>query len=312
MIKVAINGFGRIGRLLARIILENNIFQLVKINDIYDPSIMKYLFENDTVYGCTDQKLTNVSLSTCKEIEKLDWSDIDILFECSGVYTKKAELSSHIENGAKKVILSAFSKELPVFIMGINEMEYKKENIISSSSCTANCIVPVLSIIDKYFGVKKCYITTIHSYTSEQNLIDNKNIDLRRARSAPNNIIPLSSNVANATLYFLPHLKNKIFANSIRVPIENGVLIDLHIELSNKTNLTYTKEILAKHIDKKVVDISKNPIVSKDIKSIKYSATIDEELMQLVENKFLRIMLWQDNEFAYARRVIEIAKIIGK
>jgi glyceraldehyde 3-phosphate dehydrogenase len=324
MKKVAINGFGRIGRVLARIILRNEHFKLVAINDIYDIPMMVYLFQHDSVYGNLKDKISLtknnnlkindsiIRLTSCASIKKLNWKEVDILFECSGVYSKKDELSVHLKNGAKKVVLCAYSKELPMFIIGANEKDYNHENIISGCSCTANCVVPVLDIIDKFFGIEKCNITTIHSYTSEQNLLDNKNADIRRSRSATQNIIPLASNVANASLAFLPHLKDKIYANSIRVPVENGVLIDLHIKLSENSDIYHIKDILHKNIDKRVVSISNDFIVSRDIKGSSYSAIIDESSIQLAQNNFLQIMLWQDNEYGYAQRIIDLAKIIGE
>ncbi len=324
MIKVAINGFGRIGRILARAILRNKDFKLIAINDIYDVSTMIYLFKHDSVYGNIsdnillekDNKLiinnNIVRLTSCTDLKKLNWKEVDILFECSGVYAKKEELSLHLRNGAKKVILSAYSKELPMFIVGVNEKDYNNQNIISNCSCTANCVVPVITVIDRFFGIEKCFITTIHSYTSDQSLLDNKNSDIRKSRSATQNIIPLSSNVANASLAFLPHLKDKIYANSIRVPVENGVLIDLHIKLSTNSDISYIKNILHKNIDKKVVKISSDFMVSKDIKKDSYSAIIDTNSLQLAQNDFLKMMIWQDNEYGYAQRILDLAKIIGK
>ncbi len=309
MIKVAINGFGRIGRILARIILQNKHFELIAINDIYDIYMMDYLLKHDSIYG-NFKKRNTIKMTSCADIKKLDWSGVDILFECSGIYTKEDELKYHLENGAKKIILSTYSNELPMFIMGFNEKKYNNENIISSCSCTANCVVPILSVIDKYVGIQKCNITTIHSYTSEQNLLDNKNTDIRRSRSATQNIIPLSSNVANASVYFLPHLKDKLSANSIRIPVGNGVLIDLHIKISQKSKLSHIKKILNENINKNIVKISKNFMVSTDVKGIGYSSIIDENSIHLVQDDFLQLLLWQDNEYGYAKKVEQMAELM--
>ena len=309
MTRVAINGFGRIGRILARIILQDSHFVLVQVNDVYDIKMMNHLLKHDTTYGDfeTDQsfKMTN-----CSDIKKLQWESVDIVFECSGVYHEKKDLSWHIKNGAKKVILSAFSKELPTYMYGVNEKEYKKESIISNSSCTANCTVPVFNTIDKYLGIDSAAITTIHSYTTDQNLLDNKNKDIRRARSATSNIILLSSNVANATVQFLPHLKGKITAYSIRVPVINGVLIDINIKLRKKTSLTEVKKIIHSHINPEISYISNDSFVSSDIKAMPYSNIIDEELIKLSEGNLLKLMLWQDNEYGYARRILDMAEVV--
>jgi len=310
MIRVAINGFGRIGRILARIVLQNPDFKLVQVNDIYDTSMMYHLFKHDSSYGNFDTD-KSFKMTNCSDIKKLQWDDVDIIFECSGVYHEKKELSWHIKNGAKKVILSSYSKKLPTYLYGVNEKEYKNENIISNSSCTANCTVPVFDIIDKYFGIDTATITTIHSYTTDQNLLDNKSTDIRRTRSATSNIIPLSSNVANATVQFLPHLKGKITANSIRVPVINGVLIDINILLKKKTSLLEIKKIIRSYINPKISYFSSDHFVSSDIKNMPYSNIIDEKLIKLSEENLLKLMLWQDNEYGYIKRLLDMASFIG-
>ena len=309
MIRVAINGFGRIGRILARIILQNPHFKLIQVNDIYDANMMYHLLKHDSSYGSFETK-TKFKMTNCSDIKKLQWDDVDIVFECSGIYHKKEDLAWHIKHGAKKVILSAFSKELPTYIYGVNEKEYKGENIISNSSCTANCTVPVFNIIDRHLGIDSATITTIHSYTTDQNLLDNKNKDIRRARSATSNIIPLSSNVANATIEFLPHLKGKITAHSVRVPVTNGVLIDINIKLRKKTSLAEVKKIIHTHINPKISYISNDSFVSSDIKTMPYSNIIDEELIKLSEGNLLKLMLWQDNEYGYAKRILDMAEVV--
>ena len=308
-IRVAINGFGRIGRILARIILQNPHFKLMQVNDIYDTDMMYHLLKHDSSYGNFETD-TKFKMTNHSDIKKLQWDNVDIVFECSGVYHTKKELSWHIKNGAKKVILSSFSKELPTYIYGINEKEYKNESIISNSSCTANCTVAVFKIIDKYLGIISAQITTIHSYTTDQNLLDNKNRDIRRSRSATQNIIPLSSNVANATVQFLPHLKGKITAESIRVPVINGVLIDINILLKKKTSLLEIKKIIRSHINPKISYFSNDHFVSSDIKKMPYSNIIDEELIKLSGKNLLKLMLWQDNEYGYARRILDMAEVV--
>jgi len=310
MIRVAINGFGRIGRILAREILQNYHFNLIQVNDIYDTETMLYLLRDDSVYGKfkTDKSF---EITHHNDIKNLKWNDIDIVFECSGVYSTKKDLSFHLKNGARRVILSAFSKELPTYIYGVNEKEYKNEPIISNSSCTANCVIPIFNIIDKYLGIEKATITTIHSYTTDQNLLDNKNRDIRRTRSSTQNIIPLSSNVANATMQFLPHLKGKLSAKSIRVPVINGVLIDTNIYLKKKSSTDEIKDILYQKYNPAITNISKNRFVSSDIKHLPYSNIIDEDLIYLSDKDFLKLMIWQDNEYGYVKRLLDLANFVG-
>ena len=311
MIKVAINGFGRIGRTLSREILKDKRFKLVLINDIFDTDMMKYLFNFDSVYGKSDLSIDDIQLTSKQKIEDLNLKDIDILFECSGIFTTKKELQKHIDNGAKKVILTAHSKDIPNYIADINDDRYNAEKIISASSCTANCIVPVLKLIDDKLNVKRCNITTVHSYTSEQNLLDNKNSDIRRCRAAPTNIIPLSSNAAKTTSYFLPHLKNKIFSTSIRVPVENSVLVDIHIELSKRCDIEDLKELLSSGSNKNGIKLSSENIVSRDVKASPFSSIIDEDFIQMIKGDMLRVFLWQDNEYGYIKRVLKLAQKVG-
>jgi len=310
MIRVAINGFGRIGRILAREILQNSYFKLVQVNDIYDTKMMLHLLGHDSVYG-NFQTDKSFEITHYSDIKNLKWDDIDIVFECSGVYNTKKDLKLHLKNGAKKVILSAFSKELPTFIYGVNENEYKDEKIISNSSCTANCVVPIFNIIDKYIGIQKATITTIHSYTTDQSLLDSKNKDPRRARSSTQNIIPLSSNVGNATVQFLPHLKEKISAQSLRVPVINGVLIDTNIYLKKKSSINEIKDILYQYHNLAITNLSKNRFVSSDIRYLPYSNIIDEDLIYLSDKDFLKLMIWQDNEFGYTKRLLDLANFIS-
>jgi len=311
MIKVAINGFGRIGRALARLIFEEDRFKLTLVNDIYSTDMMKHLFKHDSIYKSTKYTLNNVLLTNNKNLHDLRLEGVDILFECSGVYKSKNDLSKHLTNGAKKVILSAHSDEVKNFIFGVNETEYKHDKITAASSCTANCIVPVLKALESLFSIESLNATTIHSYTSDQNLLDNKSDDIRKYRASAVNIIPIDSNVKNTVAYFFPYLKGKIYSKSVRAPIENGVLIDLHIKLSKHTTIQEIKNALL-HIKNQAIKVSFDDIVSKDIKADPRTSIVDMDLTQLSEGKLLRLILWQDNEYAYAKRVLDFAKIVGK
>ncbi len=311
MIKIGINGFGRIGRILTREILKNPDFLLVGVNDIYDKDMMLYLLEHDSIYGNYRLK-KEFEATSQSDIAKLNWSGVDVVFECSGVYSDAQKLKYHIKNRAKRVILSSYSKELPTYIYGVNEKEYKGEEIISISSCTGNCAVPVLSSIDKVCGIKCANITTIHSYTADQNLLDNKNKDIRRARSSTQNIIPLFSNVSNAITQFMPHLIGKVISNSLRVPVANGVLIDCNIYLKQKSSKQEIMEALKELSDNRITLIAKEQLVSSDIKGLPYSSIINEDLIYLSEDNLLKIMIWQDNEFGYVHRLLDMAKVVCK
>jgi len=279
MIKVFINGFGRIGRSTARIILEDDRFELVGINDIYDTKQMKQLYENDSIYGKSNSTLDRVKLFSQKEPPKIE---CDILLQCSGVHLTTEANQPYLKNGAKKVIISApASDDTPTYIYGVNHKEYKGENIISNSSCSANAIVPIFKIIQDNFGINSANLSMYHSYTAYQRLLDVKHYskDMRRTRSATQNIIPLMSSAANATAKFFPHIKDKLYAKSIRVPISATTFYDLSL-------------------------------VSRDFIKSPYSATIDLNFTELVDSDLLRVSAWQDNEYGYAKRLVDMAKAI--
>ena len=310
MVSVGINGFGRIGRLIARKVMRSKDLRLSQVNDIYSKDIMLHLLKHDSIYKNFTPPY-QFRLSNQPDIKKIDWTDTDVVIEASGIYTKKEELGFHLKNGAKKVILTAYNKELPAYIVGVNEKRYGGEKIISASSCTGNCTIEVMDIIDRYFGIKSAHITTIHSYTTDQNLLDNKNKDPRRARGAAANIIPLHSNVANAIIQFLPHLKNRLHSTSIRVPTQNGVLIDINLKLKQKVEVEFLKESLKKSVHKKTISFSSLPLVSSDITKSTYSAIIDESLITIQDGDFLKLMLWQDNETWYVNRVLDILRTLN-
>lgn len=310
MVSIGINGFGRIGRLIAREILRSKDLRLSQVNDIYSRDIMLHLLKHDSIYKNFTPPY-QFRLSSQPDIKKIDWIDTDVVIEASGIYTKKEELGFHLKNGAKKVILTAYNKELPTYIVGVNEKRYGGEKIISASSCTGNCTIEVMDIIDRDFGIKSAHITTIHSYTTDQNLLDNKNKDPRRARGAATNIIPLHSNVANAIIQFLPHLKNRLHSTSIRVPTQNGVLIDINVKLARKTDIESIKKTLQREADRNTISFSRPPIVSSDITGLTYSAIIDEELIIVQNRDLLKLMLWQDNEKGYVSRVLNLLNNIS-
>jgi glyceraldehyde 3-phosphate dehydrogenase len=307
MIKVFINGFGRIGRCAARIILEDDSFELIGINDIYDTKQMRELFAYDSIYGKSDKNLDGIKLFSQKTPPKIE---SDILLQCSGLHLTKEANRAYIENGAKKVIISApASDDTPTYIYGVNHKDYKDEKIISNSSCSANAIVPIFQIINRNFGIKSANLSMYHSYTAYQKLLDTKHYskDIRRARSATQNIIPLVSSAANETAKFFPHLKDKLYAKSIRVPVSATTLYDLSIYLKKGTS---EKEISKLFKPSDILDITSRPLVSRDFIKSPYSATIDLGFTNLIDKDLLRVSAWQDNEYGYAKRLVDMAKFV--
>ena len=312
MIKVFINGFGRIGRSVARIILEDERFELIGINDIYDIEQMKQLFEDDSIYGKAQSNLKNVKLFSQQKPPSIA---CDVLLQCSGVHLNQELNLPYLKNGAKKVIISApASSEVPTYIYGVNHTAYQNENIISNSSCSANAIVPIFSIFQKHFGIKSAFMSMIHSYTAYQKLLDVKHYskDMRRARSATQNIIPLESSAANATSKFFPHLKDKLYAKSIRVPVSAATFYDLSIHLKEKSSEQKMLEVLKREVNvSPILESTQKPLVSRDFIQNPYSATIDLNFTQLIEGDLLRVCAWQDNEYGYAKRLVDMAEVVA-
>ncbi len=329
-IRVFINGFGRIGRSAARIILEDEQFELVGINDLYSFEQMGYLLKYDSIYGTLPYDIyvqkdmlfveeDKVKLFSEPNPEKLDMTllDVDVLLQCSGMFlTEKSNLPL-IKNGAKKVIVSAPpSDAMPTYIYGVNHNDYKGESVISNSSCSANAIVPIFKIIDKYFEIQSAMMTMYHSYTSYQNILDNAHYskDIRRTRCATQNIIPLMSSAAEATACFFPHLEKRLYAKSIRVPVPSTTLYEFHLNIEHSTtvdevNLVFKKEI--NNSKSKVLDSTVFFSSSKEYVKSPYSAVINLPLTDVV-GKLLKISAWQDNEYGYACRLVDMAGVVGK
>ncbi len=328
-IRIFINGFGRIGRSAARIILEDNSFELVGINDLYSYEQMAYLLKYDSIYGTLDHNITlkeerlfiddhAVKLFSESDPENMDIRslNVDVVLQCTGMFlTTKSNLPL-IENGAKRVIISApVTDDTPTYIFGVNHQEYKHESIISNSSCSANAIVPIFQIINKHFGIEGAMMSMYHSYTSYQNLLDGKHYskDIRRTRSATQNIIPLMSSAAEATARFFPHLKEKLYAKSIRVPIPSTTLYDLSIKLDG----SYTKQEVNQRLEAEVkssyeniLDTTNIPNESNFYVKNPHSAVINLPFT-VISGNLLRISAWQDNEYGYAKRLVDMAKVIA-
>ena len=329
MIRVAINGFGRIGRAAAKIILDRPNFELIAINDLCDAETQAHLLKYDTCYGIyekevgfSDNKLIinnkKIHYISEKNPASLPWKalDIDVVIESTGIFLTKDLAKDHLEAGAKKVVLSAPAKDnsVPTFVIGANADKYDGEKIVSNASCTTNCIAPVMKVLEDEFGVEKSMMTTIHSYTADQNLVDGPHKDLRRARAAAENIVPTSTGAAIAATLTIPKLKNKFDGLAIRVPSPVVSLSDIVAVLSKKVSVEEINEALKKAADgshKGIIMCNEEPIVSSDLKKNPYSSIVDLPLTSVVDGDLVKIIAWYDNEWGYSERLVDMAEIVS-
>ncbi len=333
MVKIAINGFGRIGRPTLRRILDNHSdLEVAAINDLTDTKILAHLFKYDSLYGIynktvssTEDSLTvgdkKIKVFSEKDPKNLPWKNlgIDIVLECSGVFTEIEGARQHLEAGAKKVIISApsKSKEIPTFVMGVNEEKYdsNKDNVISMASCTTNCLAPVAKVLNDNFKILRGFMTTSHSYTNDQRILDLSHKDLRRARAAAINIIPTSTGAASAIGRVIPELEGKLDGIALRVPTPVVSILDLICEVEKKTTSQEVNYIFKKASQQKtfqgILGIEDAQLVSSDYKGNSFSAIVDSELT-MVKDNLIKVVVWYDNEWAYACRLAEFAEYIGK
>jgi glyceraldehyde 3-phosphate dehydrogenase len=329
-IKIAINGYGRIGRCAARIIANRDEFQLVAINGGgTDDKNIEYLTKFDSVHGnfLSDVSVSNGYLNIAnqkakifydKEPKNLSFGDCgaDIVLECTGAILTQQTAMAHIENGSKKVIFSAPAKDnTPTFVIGVNEDRYNGEQIISNASCTTNCLGPIAKIIDDSFGISRGLMTTIHSYTNDQNVLDVKhNKDLRRARAAAINLIPTSTGAAKALKLIIPHLDGKVHGQSVRVPTPNVSMVDFNVVVNKKTNKDELNELfrdISLNRLKGVLQVDEDMRVSSDFVSSDASSIIALDLTQVVCGDMIKVMAWYDNEWGYTQRLLDMAKFIN-
>ena len=334
MINIGINGFGRIGRLILRAILENykNKINVVAINDLGSIDTNAHLIKYDSTHGTINEEIEtstdgfkilnhNIKVFAEKDPSNIPWGKIgaDVVLECTGIFLDKASAQKHLKAGAKKVIISAPGKEVDfTIVQGVNSKELRKEhNIISNGSCTTNCLAPVAMVLDKTFGINYGYMTTIHSYTGDQKLLDTLHKDLRRARSTEGAMIPTSTGAAKAMSLVLPTLKGKLDGTAIRVPTPNVSLIDLTLVTEKEATPESINEsmILASKGELKgILDVNKKPLVSKDFNHNPHSSIFDLTQTQVIKGKFSRVLSWYDNEWGFSNRMcdtaIQIAKLI--
>ncbi|MCR1897613.1 type I glyceraldehyde-3-phosphate dehydrogenase [Irregularibacter muris] len=329
-VKVAINGFGRIGRNAFKAKYLNNVeeVEIVAINDLTDPSTLAHLLKYDSLFGKfqgTVEVKEGALIVNGKEIkvfaerdpENLPWKElgVDVVIESTGRFRDKESTSKHLKAGAKKVIISAPAKNEDItIVLGVNEDKYEPENhhIISNASCTTNCLAPVAKVIDEKFGIKTGLMTTVHAYTNDQSILDLPHSDLRRARAAAESIIPTSTGAAKAVALVLPQLKGKLNGMAMRVPTPTVSVVDVVFELEKEATAEEINKALKDAADDVVLGFSDEPLVSMDYKQDPRSSIVDGLSTMVMDNKLAKIVSWYDNEWGYSNRVIDLIQFINE
>ena len=329
--RIAINGFGRIGRAAFKLALEKAHMEVVAINDLTEASVLAHLLSYDTAYGryaktvvAGDHKLIvdgkEYPVFSEPDPLKLPWQTlaVDVVLECTGRFTDKAASAQHITAGAKQVILSAPSKgddgAVPTFLIGVNADSYAGETIISNASCTTNSLAPVATVLHERFGIDKALMSTIHSYTADQNLQDGPHKDLRRARAAAYNIVPTTTGAAIAVTQVMPELKDRFDGLSFRVPTIVVSLTDFTFLLKKKTTVEEINTVLTEASRNPrfahVLAVTNEPLVSSDFIGNPHSSTVDLSLTRVVDGDLVKVVAWYDNEWGYSNRLVEAAALV--
>ena len=327
-LKIAINGFGRIGRCSARIIENDPNYELCIINDTAERKVTRYLLKYDTVHGEFNKEVEvldddhiaiagrKVRVYSTRNIEDLDLSGIDVVLECTGKFLTTEKCEAYLKQGAKKVIMSAPAKDdTPTFVLGVNANTYAGQKIISNASCTTNCLGPVTRVLEDNFGIEKGLMTTIHAYTNGQSLLDVKCRDLRRSRAAAQNIIPTTTGAAKAMKLVMPSLEGKLHGQSVRVPVPNVSMVDLTAVLGKKTSKEELNETFVKASKenlKGIMLVDFDERVSTDFMTCAYSSIVAADLTQVICGDMIKVMAWYDNEWGYSKRLVEMAGFISK
>ena len=329
-LKVAINGFGRIGRCVARIISSRDDVELVCINDTATGQMKKQLFKYDSVHGVFDGAVeileddymqmgtSRVKMFSTRNPNELNFSHygVDVVLECTGAFLTQEKAQVFIDNGVPKVVMSAPAKDdTPTFVIGVNEDKYAGQSIISNASCTTNCLGPVAKVIDDAFGIDKGLMTTIHAYTNGQSLIDAKSKDPRRARAAAVNIIPTTTGAAKAIGLVLPQLQGRLHGQSARVPVPNVSMVDLNVLVKKDTSIEELNSLFKSKSQGELkgllgFDIEKR--VSQDFQGSTYSSFVAADLTQVICGNMVKVMSWYDNEWGYSSRLIDMALHVSK
>ena len=332
--KVAINGFGRIGRTILRILLltKNNI-EVVAINDLGDYETLSYLLKYDTVFGVLDKEISidnetlvvgdnkhNIKLISQRDPSLIPWRelDIDIVIEATGTFADKESLQKHIDAGAKKVVLTVPPKDEidATIVFGVNEEILEPSmKLISNASCTTNCLAPIAKVLDENFGIVSGLMTTVHAYTNDQALAETTHKDFRRGRSATQNIIPTTTGAAKAVGMVLPNLNGKLDGLAMRVPVPDGSIIDLVVEVQNNTKVEEINNVMKKASEgsmKEIIEYSSVPLASSDIIGNPASSIFDASSTQVLGNNLIKVVAWYDNEWGYSNRIVDLVKLISK
>lgn len=333
--KIAINGFGRIGRCIVRALFERGItdIELVAINDLTDAKTLAHLYNYDTVHRRAAHRATvvdgglaidgkTIKITAEKDPANLPWKDlgVDIVLECTGLFTDREKAAAHLTAGAKKVLISAPAKNHDkTIVLGVNDGEYDaaKHHVISNGSCTTNCLAPVAKVLHDTFGIKQGLMTTVHSYTNDQAVLDipHRKGDLRRARAAAQNMIPSSTGAAKALAEVLPALKGKLDGQSIRVPTMDVSVVDLTVELekpATKDAIHAAMKAASEGALKDILAYTDEQLVSSDFIGHPASSIFDATVTQVMGDRFIKVMSWYDNEWGFSNRMIELAQLVAK
>ena len=330
-INVAINGFGRIGRLVYRHGYKDRRFNFVAINDLTSPETLAHLLKYDSVHGRFPANVTAVKagikvgaktlrVSSETDPRKLPWKKlgVDVVIESTGKFRKRDQAAMHLEAGARKVMISAPSPDADIMIvMGVNHKQFKKSkhDVVSTASCTTNCLAPVAKVLNDNFGIKSGLMTTIHAYTNDQRILDFPHKDLRRARAAAVSMIPTTTGAARAVGIVMPEVAGKIDGMAIRVPTADGSLVDLTVQLNKGTTVEAINEAMKKASQttlKGILEYTEDPIVSIDVVGNPHSSVFDALSTMSMGKNYFKVLSWYDNEFGYAGRMVDMLKLIGK
>ena len=323
---VAINGFGRIGRSILRIIVENDSdINVVAINDLGNYENLAYLLKHDSVMGILDRKVSvagdklivddrTIQLTSIKDPAELPWKemDVDVVVESTGIFRDSESLNKHLDAGAKKVLLTVPPKDDidATIVLGVNDDDLKPEDkIVSNASCTTNCLAPIAKVLDDNFGIISGLMTTVHAYTNDQALAETTHSDFRRGRSATQNIIPTSTGAAKAVGMVLPELNGKLDGMAMRVPVPDGSVVDLVVELEKKVSIDDINKAVKNAADNElngILEYSEVPLVSTDILNNPHSSIYDASSTQLLEGNHVKVVCWYDNEWGYSNRVVDL------
>ncbi|CAH0344776.1 type I glyceraldehyde-3-phosphate dehydrogenase [Bacillus sp. CECT 9360] len=329
-VKVGINGFGRIGRNVFRAALRNPNVEIVAINDLTDANMLAHLLQYDTVHGTLNEKVSvdgdyllveghKIKVLAERDPAQLGWGDlgVEVVVESTGRFTKRADAAKHLEAGAKKVIISAPANDEDItIVMGVNNEKYEPANhhVISNASCTTNCLAPFAKVLNDQFGIKRGMMTTVHSYTNDQQILDLPHKDYRRARAAAENIIPTTTGAAKAVALVLPELKGKLNGMAMRVPTPNVSVVDLVAELEKNVTAEEVNAAFKTAAEgelKGILEYNELPLVSTDYNGSRYSSSIDALSTMVMEGNMVKVLSWYDNETGYSNRVVDLVDYIA-